>query len=147
MPSAARRCANFALSNGSSPEVVVVNSTGELRTLYKRATLAFVGKSLRGRGGQNFLEAARVGLPIVVGPNMQNFAVTTREFLERGAIVQVSDEFELASTLRALLDSEPARSELGRRARTTFEEKLNAAQRTAAVIVQSLEAEPPSKRR
>jgi 3-deoxy-D-manno-octulosonic-acid transferase len=138
-----------ALANGSSPEVVVVNSTGELRALYKRATLAFVGKSLRGHGGQNFLEAVRVGLPVVVGPNMQNFAVSTREFLERRAIVQVSDEFELVSALRALLESEPTRSELGRRAQATFEEKLNAAhtQRTAAVIVQSLEAEPPSKRR
>jgi 3-deoxy-D-manno-octulosonic-acid transferase len=84
-----------------------------------------------------------------VGPNMQNFAVSTREFLERRAIVQVSDEFELVNALRALLESEPTRSELGRRAQATFEEKLNAAhtQRTAAVIVQSLEAEPPSKRR
>ena len=135
-----------ALHNGSVPEAVVVNSTGELRALYKRAHLAFVGKSLRGHGGQNFIEAARVGLPVVVGPNMQNFAVATREFLERQAIVQVSDEFELAATLRTLLESEPARSELGHRARSTFEEKLNAAQRTAAVIIQSLEAEKQAKR-
>ena len=42
-------------SNGSTPDVIVVNSTGELSSLYKRATLAFVGKSLRGNGGQNFI--------------------------------------------------------------------------------------------
>jgi 3-deoxy-D-manno-octulosonic-acid transferase len=47
------------LANGHAPDAVVVNSTGELRALYKRATVAFVGKSLRGHGGQNFLEAAR----------------------------------------------------------------------------------------
>ena len=135
--------ASEPLANGSMPDAVVVNSTGELRALYRRVTLAFVGKSLRGHGGQNFIEAARVGLPIVVGPNMQNFAVATREFLERAAIVQVSDEFELAAAMRTLLESEPARRELGDRARLTFEAKLDAARRTAAVIVQSLEAEAP----
>jgi 3-deoxy-D-manno-octulosonic-acid transferase len=129
------------LANGSSPDAVVVNSTGELRALYKRATLAFVGKSLRGHGGQNFLEAARVGMPVVVGPNMQNFAVTTREFLQGDALVQVSDEFELATALRGLLASETRRADLGRRTLATFEAKLNAAKRTASVIAQSLEAD------
>ena len=128
-------------AHGSTPDVVVVNSTGELRALYRRVSLAFVGKSLRGHGGQNFIEAARMGLPIVVGPNMQNFAVATREFLEREGIVQVSDEVELAAALRTLLASEPARRALGDRARATFEAKLDAARRTAAVIVQSLDAE------
>ena len=88
------------LANGSTPDVLVVNSTGELGALYKRATLAFVGKSLRGHGGQNFIEAAPVGTPIVIGPNMQNFKVITREFLNRQAVVQVTDEFELANCLR-----------------------------------------------
>jgi 3-deoxy-D-manno-octulosonic-acid transferase len=134
------------LANGSTPDTVVVNSTGELRALYKRATLAFVGKSLRGQGGQNFIEAARVGVPVLVGPNMQNFAVITREFLQGDAIVQVSDEFELATSLRKLLESESERIELGRRARSTFESKLNAAQRTAAVIAQSLDAEKANAR-
>jgi 3-deoxy-D-manno-octulosonic-acid transferase len=127
------------LSNGSSPDVLVVNSTGELRSLYKRVTLTFVGKSLRGQGGQNFIEAARVGTPIIVGPNMQNFEVATREFLSRQAIIQITDEFELSQQLRALFSSDKTRHELGSRARATFEAKLNAARRTALVIVQSLE--------
>jgi 3-deoxy-D-manno-octulosonic-acid transferase len=129
------------LANGSTPDALVVNSTGELRSLYKRVTLAFVGKSLRGHGGQNFIEAARVGMPIVVGPNMQNFSVATREFLDRKAIVQVSDEFELAASLRELFASGDARRELGGRARRTFETNLNAAERTANVIVQALETD------
>jgi len=127
------------LSNGNTPQVVVVNSTGELSSLYKRATLAFVGKSLRGHGGQNFIEAAPGGTPIIVGPNMQNFKVITREFLSRQAIIQVSDEFELAQRLKTLFDSDEIRRELGTRARTTFEANLGAAQRTASVILNSLE--------
>jgi 3-deoxy-D-manno-octulosonic-acid transferase len=130
------------MSNGNSPDVVVVNSTGELRSLYKRATLAFVGKSLRGQGGQNFIEAAPMGTPIVVGANMQNFEVITREFLNRQAIIQVTDEFELARTLETLFASPQIRKELGARARETFEANLHAAQRTAQVILRSLETKP-----
>jgi 3-deoxy-D-manno-octulosonic-acid transferase len=131
--------ATVPLGNGSSPDVLVVNSTGELSSLYKRVTLAFVGKSLRGNGGQNFIEAAPVGTPIVIGPNMQNFKVITREFINRQAIVQVTDEFELANCLHALFASDEIRKELGERARATFEANLGAAQRTARVIIQSLE--------
>ena len=127
------------LANGSKPDVLVVNSTGELGSLYKRATLAFVGKSLRGQGGQNFIEAAPVGVPIVVGPNMQNFRIITREFINQQAIVQVTDEFELANCLHSLFASDEKRRELGHRARATFEANLGAAKRTAQVIVRSLE--------
>jgi 3-deoxy-D-manno-octulosonic-acid transferase len=131
--------ATEAMSNGSTPDVLVVNSTGELSSLYKRATLAFVGKSLRGQGGQNFIEAAPGGTPIIVGPNMQNFKVITREFLSRQAIVQVFDEFELEQRLKTLFRSDEIRKELGARARVTFEANLGAAQRTAKVILKSLE--------
>jgi len=127
------------LSNGNTPHVVVVNSTGELSSLYKRATLAFVGKSLRGHGGQNFIEAAPGGTPIIVGPNMQNFKVITREFLSQQAIVQVFDEFELAQRLKTLIGSDEIRQDLGSRARATFEANLGAAERTASVILKSLE--------
>jgi 3-deoxy-D-manno-octulosonic-acid transferase len=135
--------ASEPLANGSTPDVVIVNSTGELRALYKRTAMAFVGKSLRGHGGQNFLEAAAVGLPIVVGPNMQNFAVITREFLRQKAIVQVSDEFELSAAVRDLIESAPTRQALGERTRATFQAKLDArnTMRTASVIVESLDAE------
>jgi len=127
------------MANGKTPEVVVVNSTGELSSLYKRATLAFVGKSLRGQGGQNFLEAVPGGTPIIIGPNMQNFKVITREFLSQQAIIQVFDEFELAQRLQTLFGSDEIRRELGARARTTFEANLGAAQRTATVILKSFE--------
>jgi 3-deoxy-D-manno-octulosonic-acid transferase len=129
------------MSNGSSPDVLVVNSTGELGSLYKRATVAFVGKSLRGNGGQNFIEAAPVGVPIVIGPNMQNFKVITREFISQQAVVQVTDEFELAACLRSLFASEEMRRELGKRAQATFQANLGAAKKTAEVTVRSLASE------
>ena len=108
-----------------APDVLVVNSTGELSSLYKRVTLAFVGKSLRGQGGQNFIEAAAAGTPIVIGPNMQNFKVITREFINQEAIVQITDEFELANCLHALFSSDEIRQGTRRnRAKATFEANL-----------------------
>jgi 3-deoxy-D-manno-octulosonic-acid transferase len=130
--------ATAPMSNGSSPDVLVVNSTGELGSIYKRATVAFVGKSLRGNGGQNFIEAAPVGVPIVIGPNMQNFKVITRAFIDQQAVVQVTDEFELANVLRSLFASSELRQGLGQRAQATFAANLGAARKTAEVTVRSL---------
>ena len=119
------------LANGSTPDVLIVNSTGELSSLYKRATLAFVGKASEARADKTSSRRHREELPSSIGPNMQNFKVITREFLSRQAIVQVSDEFELAQKLRSLFGSDADRRELGARARATFEANLGAAQRTA----------------
>lgn len=134
------------LSNGSTPEVVVVNSTGELKSLYPKATLVFVGKSIRGSGGQNFIEAARLGAPILVGPNMQNFPQQTQEFVRRGGLVQVNDEFELAQKIRELLGSEAQRAELSARALQTFRDNLGAGRTTAKVILASIQQDSAKKK-
>ncbi len=77
-------------------------------------------------------------MPIVVGPNMQNFKVITREFISQDAVVQVTDEFELATCLHSLFASDEKRRELGARAQATFQANLGAAKKTAEVIVRSL---------
>ena len=68
----------------------------------------------------------------------KTFKVITREFLNQQAVVQVTDEFELANCLHALFSSDEIRRELGARAKATFEANLGAAQRTAEVIIRSL---------
>jgi 3-deoxy-D-manno-octulosonic-acid transferase len=65
-----------------------------------------------------------------------------RDFLARQAVIQVGDEFELGQAVRDLLASDPARRELGERARKTFESGLHAADRTARALVQSLDQKP-----
>jgi 3-deoxy-D-manno-octulosonic-acid transferase len=80
-------------------------------------------------------------LPIVIGPNMQNFRIITREFINQQAVVQITDEFELANCLRSLFASDELRRQLGARAKATFEANLGAAKRTADVIVRSLDVE------
>lgn len=85
-------------------ECLLVNTTGELIAFYSIATVVFVGKSLYGRGGQNPIEPAGLGKPVIFGPYMDNFAKVADEFIRHGAAVQVSNEQEL---LKRLIDSLP----------------------------------------
>ncbi len=139
------RSAVEAGAQATGNDVVVVDSTGELLKVYARAALVFVGKSLRGKGGQNFIEAAPTGSAILVGPNMQNFEVQLRDFLRANAIVQVRDETELESELRRLLQDEALRRGLGDRAKAFFETRRNSAEPTAEMLVEALRSESSFK--
>ncbi|WP_142660047.1 3-deoxy-D-manno-octulosonic acid transferase, partial [Methylacidimicrobium tartarophylax] len=116
-------------------DVLLLDTTGELRFLYEKATIVFIGKSLRAHGGQNFLEAASAGKPILVGPNMQNFEMLVREFRRERAILQAGDRAELGALLEELLTSEAMRSEFGKRARAVFSKNVGAAARAAGDIL------------
>ncbi|VVM07496.1 3-deoxy-D-manno-octulosonic-acid transferase [Methylacidimicrobium cyclopophantes] len=118
----------------SSPDVLLLDTTGELRFLYGKATVVFIGKSLCAKGGQNFLEAACAGKPILVGPNMQNFEMLVREFRNEHAILQTSDRTELGLRLEELLRSKSLRAEFGKRAHAIFVRNVGAAARAAAIV-------------
>ena len=119
----------------SPPDVLLLDTTGELRFLYEKATVVFIGKSLCAHGGQNFLEAACAGKPIVVGPHMENFEMLVREFRKERALLQAADRKELAAFLEDLLASEPMRSEFGKRAHALFARNVGAAARSADVVL------------
>ncbi|QSR84260.1 3-deoxy-D-manno-octulosonic acid transferase [Methylacidimicrobium sp. B4] len=129
-------------SPGSPPDVLLLNTTGELRFLYEKATVVFIGKSLCAHGGQNFLEAACAGKPILVGPHMENFAMLVREFRKERALLQAADRSELASFLEELLASEEMRLEFGKRAHGVFGKNVGAAARAADVVVGLLRTQP-----
>ncbi len=71
------------------PDVLLADTTGELRHLYAIASVVFVGKSLTQHGGQNPIEPAACARPVVVGPNMENFRDVVEDFLAAGAVIQV----------------------------------------------------------
>jgi len=120
-------------------DCLVVNSTGELKFFYEHATVIFVGKSLTAQGGQNPIEPAALGKPIVFGPNMQNFAEVTRDFLAQDGAVQVQNAAELERKVAELLANEARRTELGRNALKVVQEKLGGIERTVDMIVQRLD--------
>ncbi len=119
-------------------DCLLVNTTGELKYFYEHATVIFVGKSLKGLGGQNPIEPGALGKPMIFGPNMQNFEDVVRSFTAQNGAVQVKDAVELEKALGQLLADEWRREELGANARKVVRENLGAIDRTVDMIVQNL---------
>ena len=123
-----------------SVECLLVNTTGELMNFYQCATVAFVGKSLAGAGGQNPIEPAALGKATVFGPNMGNFRDVVRIFLDRQGAVQVRDAAELERTIEALLADPARRERLGAIAQQIVRENQGAVARTVEMMVGPLGA-------
>jgi len=118
-----------------NPQCLLVDTTGELKWFYDVATVIFVGKSLAGNvGGQNIVEAAASGHPVVFGPNMQNFREISRQFVAAGGAVQVQDRYELLHACRDLLADEALRSKITAAARGVIEANVGATGRTVALM-------------
>jgi 3-deoxy-D-manno-octulosonic-acid transferase len=130
-----------ALGPLSAPgcDVLLVDTTGELRDWYQTATVVFVGKSLPGirdGGGQNPAEPAALGKPVVYGPHMENFESVVALLRDRNAAVQVADGEVLIGTLQALLEDPDKCRDLGSRAKTAMEIHQGASDRTAERILE-----------
>lgn len=128
----------------NTPFVFLVDTTGELRGLYACADVIFVGKSMPPQhGGQNVLEPAVYGKPVIVGPNMENFPVVMKDFLAAQAIVQVRDVRDLGRAAAELVQSKEKRGELGSRAARLVENKRGALKATAALLAPLLDRGGP----
>lgn len=111
------------------PGVFLLDTLGELAGLYQVADVAFVGGSIAPRGGHNILEAARFGVPIVVGPHNENFREIARVFEDAGAL-RIVDASGLASEFERLLTDRTAAHDIGVRARETWRRNTGATART-----------------
>ncbi len=126
------------LPSGGEADVLLVDTTGELRDWYALSTVVFVGKSLPGIseiGGQNAGEPASLGLPVVFGPHMENFAPLVAHLLKDNAAVQIAGASELPAALRALLGDAEKRAAIGTRARAALAVHQGATARTAECIL------------
>lgn len=102
---------------GGEADVLLADTTGELKALYAVADLVFVGKSLDPhQGGQNVIEPAAFGKAILVGPHLENFPGVEADFEAAGAFQRVRNRDELVVAVRRLALDARARVELGQRA-------------------------------
>lgn len=140
------RCAiRSALPRGASlapGTVLIVDTIGELVNIYRVATVVFVGKSLVDGGGQNVIEPATLGTPVIFGPSMHNFREAAELLLRNGGAIRVRDGRELAGSIRMLLGDKPAREELGRRAAETMAGSRGATRKNLALIKELIAKTP-----
>jgi 3-deoxy-D-manno-octulosonic-acid transferase len=120
--------------------VFLLDSIGELASLYRFADLAFVGGSLVPKGGHNVLEAAQFGIPILVGPSTENFRDMIAVFRKADALRVVTPQ-SLTPTVLALLQNEGERKRLGQRALEIMGMQQGAIERTVAALLQLLPAD------
>jgi 3-deoxy-D-manno-octulosonic-acid transferase len=97
-------------------DVTVLDTIGELAVAYRLATLVFVGGSFVTRGGQNVLEPAAQGKPVLFGPHMENFKDSVQVLQGRGGI-QVGTPEQLLKVADELLSRPEQLEELGALAR------------------------------
>lgn len=124
-----------------SPEILLLNTIGELAGVFELADVAFVGGSLVPTGGHNVLEPAFWARPILFGPHMENFRDIASLFLEAEAAIQVANAGDLARQTLRILDDQDLGRRLGQAARRVREAESGATLRVLERLDQALKAQ------
>lgn len=133
------RVARRSLGPASGEDVIIVDTYGELATLYGLADAAFIGRSLTERGGQNLIQPMAHGVPVVYGPHMQNFRDVAAQAESAGAAIRASDAAALTQALTAILTSDDIRRTMGAAGKRLVAANRGASDRYAALLSDALE--------
>ena len=140
-------------ATGSDPDcqVILLDSIGELRSIYSLADIVFVGGSIAPRGGHNMIEPAVAGACVVIGAHTKNFAAITKAFLDGDALVQLPElSFDeaparLAAVFNELLSDEQRRFQIAARGAAICERNRGATDRTVQMLAGILAAREPQR--
>ncbi len=116
-------------SSLAAPEILLLDSIGELAGIFSIADVVFMGGSLVPTGGHNLLEPAFWSKPIVFGPHMENFRDVAELFLHADAAMQIRASEELAGTLMELMENPDRSRRLGETARRVIDRESGATAR------------------
>jgi len=118
----------------SQQPVFILDLIGELRDLYAMAEMVFIGGSLVRKGGQNIIEPAALGKPVIFGPHTFNFRQVVDIFLRKDAALLVKDGASLERAVGTLLEDRDARLRLGCKGREVVEDNRGAADKTLDAV-------------
>ncbi len=120
---------------GQAPYTCLLWDTyGELINAYALATIVFVGGSLVNQGGHNIIEPARLGKPVIFGPDMESFREIAERLLSASAAIQVKNSEELKLQVLSLLGSPALRGQIGTSALQTLSNIENATDKNIELI-------------
>ncbi len=115
-------------------EIILIDTVGDLERVYSISNYVFVGKSLVPSGGQNMMEPAGLGKPVIFGPHTFNFKEEADLLLENNAAKMVKTENELFKTVEFLIRSPEAAKQMGLKAQKVVNEKRGATDRNIEII-------------
>ena len=116
------------------PDLLILDTIGELAAYYQNCDISFVGGSLVDQGGHNPIEPAVMGLPVLFGPHMEDFAEIAEDLLAAGGAIRVHDGDALFLTLERLLDDPDFRQVKGKAASDYIKEKRGVVARHLELI-------------
>jgi len=137
-----RYCRRSELGSGGREQIdpacniLLLDTIGELTAVYSIARIAIMGKSFEGFGGQNPLEPAYWGKPVICGPHMENFPFI-RNFIDEGAAFEVTSA-SLAKKIKELLIQPEKAKAAGEKARAFYLKSSGAVDRAAKIIEEYL---------
>lgn len=125
-------------SRGDQPkpdvDIYVADTLGELGLIYRLAPVVFMGGSLASRGGQNPIEAIRLGAAVLHGPHVWNFAEIYAALDAAHGAERVADEEELIARLAGWLAEPGERAAVAAAAKAAVEKLGGALERTLAAL-------------
>lgn len=128
------RRSTIATQVEKSVQVVLGDSMGEMFSYYSACDFTFVGGSLLNFGGQNLIEPASMGKPILIGEHTFNFAEASANAIASGAAIQVSNATDLRHQIVSLLQNPAQRNSMHKAATQFSQASTGATARTMALI-------------
>ncbi len=117
----------------SFPEVILLDTMGELPRVFAGVTVAFIGGSLVPTGGHNMLEPAYYSKPIIFGPHMDNFPIA-KNFLTSSAAIEVQNSTDISNAVLELLNDRKKAENMGRNARQIIEDNTGAVKKAIELV-------------
>ncbi|MGH7767353.1 MAG: 3-deoxy-D-manno-octulosonic acid transferase [Candidatus Binatia bacterium] len=121
-----------------SPDVIFLDTLGELETFYSAADIAFVGGSLVEAGGHNVMEPARFGKPVLFGPHMTNFSRIAEDLKLAGGGIEICGKDDLARELLRLLSDRASAKRAGERAYDVVKKDRQVVERSMELVARYL---------
>lgn len=117
----------------SAPDIILLDSVGELPSVFANITITFVGGSLVPIGGHNIFEPAYWSKPIIFGPHMDNFPAAA-EFLDSNAALEVASSKNISDTVIDLLNNNDKAVQMGKNAKKIVDKNTGAVKKAIDLV-------------
>ena len=122
-------------SKGESGDYIVLDTFGELGSVYSIADVVIIGGGFDTLGGQNLIQPLALGKSVIHGPNMANFREVAAASVRAGASVVCTRDVDVARVIRELLEDKEKRKQMADAALNLVAENVGASKRYAEAVV------------